>query len=92
MGTLKNQPPRDTHSVLFEPTISTFIEMVKRVSVTHKLTIDQVLRIIEIMELDRKNNLTASDNDIKDEQLAGFGELIEKLNVTVTLNKSEEEY
>ena len=41
--------------------------------------VSDVLKAFEIQELEKANNLALRDGDAKDEQLAGFGEILQNL-------------
>ena len=53
-------------------------EDIQNVSDKTGLTINQVIEIRKILEEERKNNISISNGDVLDEQMAGFGELIQR--------------
>jgi len=77
MGTLLNQKPRN-YRHLDERDVLLKIDEIKDISKVKKITFDQALKVYELLEQERSNNLYVANGDIKDEQLAGFGELIIK--------------
>ncbi len=79
MGTLFNQQPRNFYLVDEEKEM----EFVISLSNKFKISISETIQILEYLEKRRTNNLMAADCDIKDEQLAGFGELIKQFNTNI---------
>lgn len=75
MGTLFDQPPRKTHD--YDPEL--WLARINRLAGAAGMTVTEVCRALEVAELRRRNDLQASDNDIRDEQQAGFGELLQEL-------------
>jgi len=83
MGTLFHQEPRrplrfcnpkgctDHHKIV------DFINVVKETSKEYGLTIDQTLKVMEILSNERRNNLYYENGDIHDEQMAGMGEIFQ---------------
>jgi len=78
MGTLFQQPIRNRHRVEHEEFIYV-IEYYQRVSKQTGVSLEQVIQIAQLETANRAIEVQVSDNDIKDEQLAGFGELIQHL-------------
>jgi hypothetical protein len=77
MGTLFEQPERDEeHNTGF--TADEMIIEIKRVMGVHGLSMDQSLRFFELLENKRRNQLYVNNGNILDEQLAGFGKLIDR--------------
>jgi hypothetical protein len=77
MGTLFSQSPRNYFSI-DNGDIKNEIVNIKLLAKDNGLTFDQVSKVIEILEKRRSNNIYCYDGDSKDEQLAGFGELIKE--------------
>jgi hypothetical protein len=75
MATLFSQPPRNYYKVSFKE-VNVFIEGVLETATETGVQPEFVLRVFELCELQRTNNLKAWDGDAKDEQLAGFGEIL----------------
>lgn len=51
-----------------------------------EIKMDTAIKIYELAELRRRNNLYVINGDIHDEQMAGFGEILnEMLNIVRTL-------
>lgn len=79
MGTLFEQKPREFLHI-DEKAIINEIETLKKIASKTKLSIDQVIKISEIKQLKRKNNLYVHNGDIHDEQMSGIGTLLEKID------------
>lgn len=78
MGTLYEQPERDYRHVALHEVISD-IKTIKTVAKEGGITFDQALRVFELMETKRRNDLFVDNGDIWDEQIAGIGMCIDKL-------------
>lgn len=79
MGTLHHQEPRNKFHVQ-EKDVEDYILNVKEIASKHDMSIDQTIKILENLELQRKNNIAVANGDIHDEQLMGFGDLFQELN------------
>ncbi len=82
MGTLLNQSPRKYWAVT-KDNVDSFLEDAMELAQKHKITISDVFEAYKICEAQRKHNLYVANGDALDEQLAGFGELIQKLIITL---------
>lgn len=78
MGTLLNQPPRKSYS-MNDNSMHDFLLDIKKIAIEMDVSFEIALKIVEIYELRRKNDLNYSDFNIKDEQLSGFGALLQAL-------------
>lgn len=76
MGTLMNQPPRRRNGCDDFRNEGDYIDDVKHYAKRSGLSVAEVTEILKLREMERANNLAVADGDIKDEQLAGFGELL----------------
>jgi hypothetical protein len=85
MGTLFHQEPRNWRSIT-ESDIKEHIEMIKQLAKETKLTVDQVIKVEELLELERRNNLYVSNGDIHDEQMQGLGEILQEIRVALRKN------
>jgi hypothetical protein len=74
MGKLSKQDPRKPHGVYSETVVLKISELLE-ISNETKISLDQVIKIYEVMVRDRANNLYLSNADIHDEQMSGFGKL-----------------
>ena len=74
MATLFTQAPRNYFDVSFKE-VTTFIEKLLETATDTGVTPEFVLRVCELHEHKRTNNIKVWDGDAKDEQLAGFGEI-----------------
>ena len=87
MGTLFDQRPRPHFNQLFNPhtrlsankLFMEYLLEIKEAAKKSGLTVDQVLKAIELIELNRSNDIAIYDGDVKDEQLGGFGILAKEL-------------
>jgi hypothetical protein len=82
MGTLFNQPSRQLHNVDEKSIVETIIKF-KNIAEKYNVTFDQVIKIADIKEAERTNDLHVYSGDVHDEQMAGFGELIQQLDATL---------
>jgi len=78
MGTLFNQEPRSYCKPL-EGEAYDLIDEIERVGSETAKSFDQVLDVYKILEQRRKNDLAVQNGDIWDEQMHGFGELLQSL-------------
>lgn len=93
MGTLKNQPKRPTYSVT-EDALKSTIQMLKQTAKQTKLPIDQVIKVYEIATTNRQIDAAIYDGDVKDEQLAGFAEYLDRIaeeGLGVVVSKSDQD-
>ena len=75
MGTLFSQQPRNYFDVSFKE-VKMFIEELLETAQETGVSSEFVLRVFELHEHKRANNIKVWDGDAKDEQLAGFGEIL----------------
>jgi hypothetical protein len=79
MGTLFDQPPRnwcDDFNIHGE-----IDEIENIINETHlDLTFSDVVSLLTMLQLRRRNNLYVNNGDTFDEQMEGIGELLQKLN------------
>jgi len=84
MGTLFHQEPRrplrfnGPKGCTENQRIVDFIDLLKETAKVHKLTINQTLKVMEILSNERRNDLYYENGDIHDEQMAGLGEVFQK--------------
>ena len=74
MATLFTQAPRNYFDVSFKE-VKTFIEELLETATETGVQPEFILRVFELHEHKRANNIKVWDGDAKDEQLAGFGEI-----------------
>ena len=79
MGTLFNRKPRGYRDC-DENKIREFIETVLKLSKEYKIPTNEVIHAVEVLELRRQNDLYVDNGDTFDEQMTGFGSLIQDLN------------
>lgn len=75
MGILGDQSPRNS----FSQDLTEYVQYLKEVGKKTGLTIDQVMRAAEIMELRRRNDLYREDGDYFDEQIGGLGNILDRI-------------
>lgn len=77
MGTLFNQEARKTLTVDILDIESELLEL-NKIANKLQITLDQAIKVREILEIKRRNNLAVHNGDIFDEQMSGFGELLKE--------------
>nr|WP_321405863.1 hypothetical protein [uncultured Carboxylicivirga sp.] len=82
MGTLKEQPVRQTLNISVEDNIR-FLEELKEIESATGYSINTILESRKIMEYSRRNDLFVANGDIHDEQMSGLGDLLENLTQAV---------
>lgn len=87
MGTLLNQPPRKSFK-FDDITMDDLIVDIRKIEKEMNISTESAIKLMEVFELRRQNNLQFVDNDIKDEQLSGFGEVL--LRIASALESDEE--
>jgi len=80
MGTLFEQQPRQTAVKYFSPKDSIdWCRWIDKQAIELGWEVSDVLKAFEIAEMEKANALALRDGDAKDEQLAGFGEILQNL-------------
>jgi len=88
MGTLFAQKPRPYY-VVDADELDDQIKIMVELSKAHKTTLDQVISISHVLELKRANDLYAYNGDAFDEQMQGFGELLQELIYAMSKTNDE---
>ena len=88
MGTLFTQEPRPYYGVSMD-TVDYQIKLMGALSEENNIPLDQVISIAHVLELRRTNDLYAYNGDAFDEQLHGFGKLLEELIYTMSKTNDE---
>lgn len=83
MGTLQQQPARN-YSKIDENRLETFIEEINEVAQKTGVSLETALKAREILEMERRNDLFVANGDIHDEQMSGFGDLLEDLTNAIS--------
>ena len=78
MGTLFNQRVRESYEVDYED-VRHALRNAREISKGMHISIGDVIRMYRVLEMKRANNLKVWDGGAKDEQLAGFGEILNRL-------------
>lgn len=82
MGTLFNQSARDSRSVSMSE-VDGFLADAVALAKKHSLTVSEVIAARDVLERRRQNDLYTANGDAFDEQMAGFGELLQQLTAAV---------
>ena len=82
MGILGNQQDRSTFAYS-EGSVIDLLNEIKNVARSTGLSADQVLKAYEIKEYERRTNAYIENGDFTDEQMGGFGELLEEIKRAV---------
>ena len=82
MGTLMNQNPRTLHNVTIND-VAYKLKELQAIAAQNKVDLPIVIEIWKIAVMDRQHSLAVQDGDIKDEQLAGLGDLLKQLIETI---------
>ena len=85
MGTLFHQEPRNYRSVQ-ESELKAFLEYAVALSKHFKISVSDVIEAKKVLELQRQNTIYVENGDTFDEQLAGFGKILQ--DIADTLKKS----
>ena len=83
MGTMSKQPERNDHAVSVAQ-LQDFIDIIAEVAKTSKVSPELVVAAARVLEMRRTNDLRAANGDIFDEQVAGLGELLERIAESVS--------
>lgn len=82
MGTLFNQDERHNYNITesdLEEVLESFIQLSRK----YRCELKDVIALRHAMAVDRLADLQVDDGNRKDDQLKGFGELLETLNENV---------
>lgn len=72
------QPPRK-HLEPSEAAIDEFLEVTKRLAAKHGCTVAEVIEARKVLEMQRQNNLYHANGNVHDDQMLGFGSLLQGL-------------
>ncbi len=92
MGTLFTQKPREAFSHRSQLKnkklyLEDLVETIKHVVTKYDLTVEEATKIYELYLKEVRLAMCNEDFDVKDEQLAGFGNIFMDKNFQVTLTK-----
>jgi len=76
MGTLTEQPHRK-YRVYDDEEVQTFIRQIKNTAKKNDLSVDQTLKVFELLEKERSNTIYVDNGNIWDEQIGGIGEIMQ---------------
>jgi hypothetical protein len=88
MGTLFSQAPRKYLAVSRED-VDFFLSDAGELAKKHKLTVADVIAARAVLETARASDLAVRNGDAFDEQVAGFGELVQELTEAIRSLKVE---
>jgi hypothetical protein len=84
MGTLGKQPARDyAHKDL-----GAFIKEIVKLSKKHNVPIESIIEAKKAIELERQNCLFVQNGDYQDEQMGGFGDILNRIAEAIENAKS----
>ena len=79
MGTLYDQQPRKYRDVDMDQ-CNYFFDDVKTLMKKHKMTNQDIISGLKVLELRRQNDLFVSNGDIHDEQMGGIGKELSEIS------------
>ena len=82
MGTLYDQKPREFYNIDMNQS-NEFFEDVKTLTKKHKMTNQEIIEGLKVLELKRKNELFVHNGDIQDEQIAGIGKELAEMSYSL---------
>ncbi len=82
MGTLYSQTPRNYRDVEIAD-LDEFLSAALEISKKHKIPVADVIAASRVLQLKRTNDLYVANGDAFDEQIAGIGELLEKVTSAI---------
>ena len=82
MGTLFEQAERKALYVN-QSEVKNLLEDALELSKKYKIPLETILKAYEIKEIERRNNLYKSNGDAFDEQMSGFGQILEKISASL---------
>ena len=78
MGTLFNQSPRNYREVsLYE--LDLFLKQAADLANEFNISVSDVIEAKKALEMERQNSLCVASGDTLDEQLAGFGQILQEM-------------
>ena len=79
MGTLYNQPPRNYFDIDFKY-VKSECEEIQKIAEETGMSVADVIEVYKIKTQNRSIDCYVANGDIRDEQMAGFGELFKSFN------------
>lgn len=89
VGTLFNQAPREYRSISKED-VDDFLSDVLDLARKHKISVSDVLSARAVLESARAGDFAVRNGDILDEQMMGFGELLQELTSAIQSLKAQD--
>lgn len=78
MGVLGSQPPRDSYRVQHDD-LDAWLEGATALAKKHSISVDAVIAAKRVLELERQNSIKSLAGDYHDEQMGGFGQVLERI-------------
>lgn len=78
MGMLGNQPSRNDYHVSHQY-LDAWIEDAVALSKKHSISIDSVIAVKRVLELERRNSMDSLAGDYHDEHMGGFGQILSRI-------------
>lgn len=75
MGTLSQQPAREHHAIS-QKDLEAFLSLATDLAKKHGIEVSVVIEAAKVLQMERRNDLSVNAGDIFDEQLAGFGDIL----------------
>ena len=89
MGTLFEQEPRD-YRLISSGDLRSFLESATRLAKEFNISVSDVIQAKKALEMERQNSLYAANGDAFDEQLSGFGEILQDVVSAIENFKQDE--
>jgi hypothetical protein len=86
MGTIHSQGVRERYN----RNAKEFIDKIQDLSNSTHLTFDQILKVFEVMEMKRANDMYVSNGDAHDEQMSGIADCLDKIAESISELKQSE--
>jgi hypothetical protein len=78
MGTIGNQPPRNSHEITYE-VLEKFLQDAVELASEHSVSIEAVIKAKHALELERSNDIAVQNGDYTDEQAGGIGDILSRI-------------
>ncbi|MBD2043479.1 hypothetical protein [Microcoleus sp. FACHB-672] len=82
MGTLFDQPERN-HRRVTDSELDAFLSDAVKLAKKHSINVAEVIKAKGVLELERRNDLYVNNGDSFDEQMSGFGEILQEMVSTL---------
>jgi len=89
MGTLFNQEPRNYRHISLND-LRSFLESATCLAKEFNISVSDVIQAQKVLEMERQNLLYVANGDAFDEQLAGFGAILQDVVSAIESLKEDE--